>query len=73
MYLSLRLVGLFLTHMPEPELIIAYYNIVFNIRTHSPYTLPEYLFCLLHLNKVQLKWFWGGKWNKPLNKLTLIY
>lgn len=36
MHISLSFVSLFLTHMPETELIIAYCNIAFNIGTPFP-------------------------------------
>lgn len=49
MHISLSFVGLFLTHMPETELIIVYYDLVFNIRTQSPIASCQNIYSVYYI------------------------
>lgn len=74
MHFSLSFVSLFLTHMPETELIIAYCNIVFNIKTHFPLHAATVFILFITFKQSTHKMIRGrGDVTNPWNKLTYVY
>ena len=66
MHISLSFVSLFLTHMQETELIIAYCNIASNIGTQFPIQAARVFILFITFKQSTNKIILGGKWNKPL-------
>lgn len=73
MHISLSFVSLFLTHVPETELIIAYCNIAFNMRTQFPIQAARVFILFITFKQSTNKMILGGSGTHPWNKLTHVY
>lgn len=65
MHISLSFVSLFLTHVPETEIIIAYCNIAFNMRTQFPIQAARVFILFITFKQSTNKMILGGSGTHP--------